>query len=179
MTVLTEPGAINVNEVKPREYKSLETADVILSKDKISKICFVCTGNTCRSPMAAALYNHLFKDKKSFAVSLGLYAAKGQPISENAVIALSDYGIPSTPGNRYERHLSDIATEDKLGDCDKIIGISDSHTLELLGRFPRLAGRIMSMPRSIPDPYGGDLDRYKACLYDIEKGIKELFNLEY
>lgn len=179
MIVLTEPGAIELPEAKPTELPPPATQEIILSNQKISKICFVCTGNTCRSPMAMAVYNDIFKDKQSYAVSLGLYPNIGEPISVNSVNALRYYGVESRPGNRYERHIADIVTEDKLCDCDRIIGLTEAHTLELIGRFPRLAGKIMSMPKSVSDPYGGDLEVYKACLVEIEKGIKELFNLEY
>lgn len=177
MTVLTEPAVIEPLKPQAPEYQSTDTADKILSKAKSEKICFVCTGNTCRSPMAMALYNHLFRDKNSYAVSLGLYPNIGEPISENAVNALKEYGIPPHPDNRYERHKAKIVSEDKLSDCDKIIGMSEAHTLELIYRFPRLASRILSMPKAVSDPYGGDLERYKVCLAQIEDGIKELFTL--
>ena len=44
-------------------------------------LLFVCTGNTCRSPMAAAMFNFLFPERNAFAVSAGL-CADGSPISE-------------------------------------------------------------------------------------------------
>ena len=48
-------------------------------------LLFVCTGNTCRSPMAAAMFNFLFPERNAFAVSAGL-CADGSPISENTAI---------------------------------------------------------------------------------------------
>lgn len=178
MTVLTEPAAIELTRPSP-DYSGLESADNILSMSHTSKICFVCTGNTCRSPMAQALYNHLFKDKNSYAVSYGLYPNVGEPISENSVNALMEYGIKPSRDNQYDKHTARAVSELGLSDCDKIIGMTVAHTLELIGRFPRLAGRIMTMPKSIPDPYGGNAEHYKSCLCEIEKGIKELFKLEY
>ena len=176
MTVLTEPAVIESIKSTAGEYQSADTVGKILSSSKPKKISFVCTGNTCRSPMAAALYNHIFKDKNSYAVSFGLYPNVGQPISENAVKALNNYGVASQGENNFEKHRAKEATEEKLGDCDMIIGMTEAHTLELIYRFPRLASRILSMPKAISDPYGGDLERYEFCLKQIEQGLKELFS---
>lgn len=143
-----------------------------------TKVCFVCTGNTCRSPMAAAVYNYLFKGTDRYAVSMGLYACEGMPISENAARALETDGIASDRDNPYLDHVAKSCSSEALCDCDYIVGISQAHTLELISRYPELATRIYSMPKSISDPYGGDLEVYKACLCEIKAGVKELFNIE-
>lgn len=143
-----------------------------------TKVCFVCTGNTCRSPMAAAVYNHLNKGRDRYAVSMGLYAADGMTISENSALALEEAGIISDRDNPYRDHKAKSCDREALSNCDYIIGISEAHTLELISRFPELASKIYSMPKPISDPWGGDLMVYKACLCEIESGIKELFNIE-
>ena len=56
----------------------------------MSKVIFICTGNTCRSPMAAAVLNHYGAPKGIFAFSRGIYADVGAPISENAAKALEN-----------------------------------------------------------------------------------------
>lgn len=149
-----------------------------LETKRKQRIAFVCSGNTCRSPMAEAVFNHIFSGSYKSAVSFGLFACGGEPISENAVLALKHKGIASTEENRYEEHIATPTSEEKLMNCDMIIGITEAHTLELLGRFPTLASRIYSMPKAIADPYGGDLECYKGCLEEITAGIKELFNVE-
>lgn len=142
------------------------------------KVCFVCTGNTCRSPMAAAVFNHLTKGSDRFAVSMGLYAYDGMPITENAVSALEARGIVSDRYNQYREHRARNCTPEALADCDYIVGISEAHTIELISRYPSLVAKILSMPKGIVDPYGSDLKTYENCLCEIEEGIKELFNLE-
>ncbi len=149
-----------------------------ITKNKVIKVCFVCTGNTCRSPMAAAVYNHLMKGKDRYAVSAGLYAAEGMPISENACKALEKADIPSDRNNPYQNHKSANIDEQLIRSCDRVIGISESHTIELIGRFPAMASKIYSMPSDISDPYGGDTMIYSECLGQIIKGIKELFNID-
>ena len=149
-----------------------------ISKNKVTKICFVCTGNTCRSPMAAAVCNHLLKDKECYAVSAGLYAAEGMPISENACKALEKEEIPSDRNNPYRNHRAANIDDQLIRSCDRVIGISESHTIELISRFPAMVSKIYSMPRDISDPYGGDISIYSECLGEIIKGIKELFNID-
>ena len=141
------------------------------------KICFVCTGNTCRSPMAAATFNHLTKGSDKHAVSMGLYAYEGMPVSTNAVEALSDAGVISDEDNPYTEHRATACSLDSLSQCDYIVGISESHTMELIARYPQLVSRILSMPKGISDPYGGSLEVYKRCLCEITQGIKELFSI--
>ena len=65
------------------------------------KILFVCTGNTCRSPMAAALMNKLASenDMDVMCESAGIYASENEPASENAIIAMQDYGADLTEHN--------------------------------------------------------------------------------
>ncbi len=155
-----------------------ELEDTDLAPRKTTKVCFVCTGNTCRSPMAAAVYNHLCRGSDRYAVSMGLYAYDGMPISENAAKALESEGIISSRENPYLDHVARSCNEDTLCGCDTIVGISEAHTLELIARYPELASKIYSMPKSISDPYGGDLEVYKACLREITEGIKELFNID-
>lgn len=146
--------------------------------EHITKVCFVCTGNTCRSPMAQAVYNDLFKNKNSYAISCGLFPSVGECISQNAIIALKNAGIENTGENNYISHKAKSVSENLLCDCDYIIGISISHTLSLMSSFPQFASKIYSMPKSISDPYGGDIETYKQCLNEIINGIKEFFNYD-
>ncbi len=138
-------------------------------------ICFVCTGNTCRSPMAAAIFNHLCIKDDTYAISAGL-SASGQKISKNAVSALNERGVFSTPSNDYINHISRQITPEIMEKADIIVGISSSHAMMLMGAFPEYAGKIISMPHDISDPFGGDIEIYKTCLGEIEAGIRELFS---
>ena len=141
------------------------------------RVCFVCTGNTCRSPMAAAVLNEFGGPYHIFGVSAGLYPNIGEPISEKAVKALESAGIMSTSGNNYSAHTACRISESIVNGCDRIIGMSDSHTLTLLQLFPSMASKIYTMPVSISDPYGGSFETYRMCLEQIIKGIREMFHL--
>lgn len=152
-------------------------------------VCFVCTGNTCRSPMAAALLNDrtrippicsmcdletLLNTKKIRATSAGLYAT-GAPIAQNAVAALEKAGIRSLPDNPYKEHLSKTLEPELMERYDRIIGMTSAHAMSLMVAFPEYASKISCMPKDIPDPFGLDEATYDACLAEIEKGIVALF----
>ncbi len=155
-----------------------------ISSDEPRLICFVCTGNTCRSPMAEAFLNHrarvpelcsaLGERSDLRAISRGLYAM-GAPIAENAVAVLEEAGIPSLPDNPYREHISKTIDDETAEAADLIVGMTDSHVFSLLSLYPQFASKITRMPLSVSDPFGGDMDAYRACLTDISRGIDILF----
>lgn len=136
--------------------------------------CFVCTGNTCRSPMGEAVLNHYGAPHGIFAFSRGICAAPGAPISENAVAALKEEGIPSEGRNDYERHCAIQFEKEDFEHCDGVFAISPSHAHALMMAFPEYAKKIRVLG-DIADPFGGDLECYKKALADIKSGIKEVF----
>ncbi len=141
-------------------------------------VCFVCTGNTCRSPMAQAVLNHLGRGRGYRACSAGLAANAGHAITPYAAEALVNAGIPSLPDNDYQNHTAQRIDRNLMARCDRIIGISSAHAMALLTQFPEFASKISAMPRDISDPYGCDLDTYETCLAEITDGIRTLFLTE-
>lgn len=144
---------------------------------QIEKICFVCTGNTCRSPMAEALFNHFNQDKTKKAISAGL-AAYGSPISQNAKIALQKRGILPCAGNHYEHHISRRIDQATVASVNQIIAMTPTHAMALMTAYPQYASKISVMPHEILDPFGGDENVYAQCLAKIEECLKELFHFE-
>ena len=152
-----------------------KTADDLLPKETV---LFVCTGNTCRSPMCAALFNDRYAGLTRHAVSAGLMA-DGSPISDNAVRALENADIPSRkPDNDYRSHVSHTVTEDMIASADLVVGVTSSHAMQLMLRFPAYASKINVMPTEISDPFGGNLARYEACLADIDRALRTAFGLD-
>lgn len=133
-----------------------------------TRVLFVCTGNTCRSPMAAAVLNAVAPDRY-IASSAGLSCSNGKAMSENSRLALkaAGYDVPE--------HSSRLLTREIVAENDITVGISSAHFMVMLQAFPEFAGRFETMPHDISDPYGHDLDTYKKCLKEIEECIKERF----
>ncbi len=132
------------------------------------KVIFVCTGNTCRSPMCAAVAQ---KKYGANADSRGL-AADGSLISENAAAALRERGY-ECDGNRASRPL----TAQDVEDADLVVTVTPAHAQSIRSALPRFEKKIMPMPLPISDPYGGDLTVYRRCLSDIEAALDMLFGM--
>lgn len=141
------------------------------------RVLFVCTGNTCRSPMAAALYNDMVRrevcsacaeDANScVAFSAGLYANDGEPISADAVTALREAHVSPMLGNDYTAHRARTVTRAMIEAADEVIAISGSHAMELMMRFPEYVGRIKTLAMNISDPYGRGIEAYRECLMQL------------
>lgn len=153
------------------------------------RVLFVCTGNTCRSPMAEAVANAMAqqraerllpKEMASMAMpaweafSAGLFVRAGEPISEQAVLALEHCGVPTVRGHDFHDHRAVDVETMNAERFDLLVGMSNSHAMELLLRFPQLADRIVAMPRSVSDPYGGSVALYEATLKQITAGVAQL-----
>ena len=153
------------------------------------RVCFVCTGNTCRSPMAAAVANALAlriakengnsESSAIVAASAGLYAMDGDPIAEHAVEALELAEIEAVAGRDYHLHTAHTLTAEEAERYDLLVGLGAGHCMELLMRFPQVAQRIVGMPNPIADPFGGDLEVYRLCLRQITDGVRALLFSSY
>ena len=145
--------------------------------DEPGRILFVCTGNTCRSPMAAALYNDMRRPQevcsacpephepgRMVAFSAGLYANEGEPISADALRALQEAGVRPVTENDYTLHRAQNVSGELIDSVDLVVAISGRHAMELMLRFPEHAAKIETFPMDIADPYGGDDATYRACL---------------
>lgn len=134
-------------------------------------VLFVCTGNTCRSPMASAICNQIAKEKKLDirASSAGLAAFPGDAASENALKALSEIGID------LSAHRSRPVNPYLLDESDLIIGMSPRH-IDVLAPYTEKS-KLLCFPGGIPDPYGGDLEIYRATRDKIRRGMEDLLPL--
>ena len=116
-------------------------------------ILFICTGNTCRSPLAAALARSRGVD----AESAGIMVYPGSPATPEAVRAAKRHGADLT------RHRARPVTEELLKKADQVWVMSPDHWDALNTRFPELAAKADVFSPAIPDPYGGNDEVYERC----------------
>ena len=130
------------------------------------KIVFVCTGNTCRSPMAeAALRKELRRRKISgYSVSsAGLRAEVGSGLSPNSAQALAEAKIPVNKSFKPKQ-----LTEKTVEGAYLVICMTERHRLAL-GNYPNVTSFPQLCGREIPDPYGQDIDVYRVTLRRIRE----------
>lgn len=129
------------------------------------KILFVCTGNTCRSPMAEGIMKNTAQQRgwDIEASSAGISAMGGDNASKNAVLALNKMNID------INSHKSRLINEKMLEDSDLIITMTNQHRDFLLRRYNNLENKIISF--NIHDPYGGNYDIYQLCSEEIKREI--------
>ena len=154
---------------------------------------FVCTGNTCRSPMAEGALKHLLKDKygdKVEVISSGTSAATGFPATLYGIEAAKLWDVDTSS------HLSRSLTKDLIDKSDLIFAMTPRHYNEILRlrshaesktylfkNFPDSSGN----GEGVGDPIGMALEEYNKTflelgeqlgkvLPDIEKLINEKLN---
>lgn len=138
------------------------------------RVLFVCTGNTCRSPMAEGLLKDIAKKNKLDieVASAGVFAMDGDKAANNAVEALRKIDID------ISKHRSQNVTRELVDQADLILTMSLSHKETLLLNYPDLKGRIyllneyaLNENRDIQDPFGRDLYNYEMTRNEILKAL--------
>ncbi len=131
---------------------------------KHKKIIFVCTGNTCRSPMAETALKEELKKRRIrwFSVSsAGLRAENGAPMSANSRRALGEAGL-SAPETFKARRL----TPKMISEAYAVVCMTEDQAKYLRGA-PNVTSMYALAGREIPDPYGQSPDVYRVTLRAI------------
>ena len=138
------------------------------------KILFVCTGNTCRSPMAEAIFNKFKSSDEHIAFSRGTNVFFSQNISPKAKNALESMGIHDFS------HKSVQISEDDIRDSDLILTMTSAQKMTLKSVCPKFKHKIFTLNEKaigkdsdIFDPYGLSQEEYDICakqiFYAVEK----------
>ncbi|MFC7685829.1 low molecular weight protein arginine phosphatase [Ureibacillus sp. GCM10028918] len=137
-------------------------------------IYFICTGNTCRSPMAEAILSNKKLDGVQVK-SAGIYALEGGEISENAKAIIEQEQIP------YFHITSQVKQED-IEWADIILTMTLAHKNMILLSYPNAQGKTFTLKeyvvpfssKDVSDPFGGDLTTYKHTYLELNRLIDEL-----
>ena len=148
------------------------------------EIVFVCTANTCRSPMAAGLFKHALEAQpeplKSLKVSsAGVSVFERQPANPNSVRAMSKVGVD------IEDHRSQPLSPSMAESALAFFGMTESHlallSLQIEPAPPNafLMREFLGQGASvaIPDPFGMDLSAYEACRDSMVEAIPSLIKV--
>lgn len=135
-------------------------------------VLFVCSGNTCRSPLAAALFRKALQPLPGAGsvevASAGLSALDGEPASQHAREVAREWGVD------LEGHRSRRASRELLAEAGLVLTMTAEHKRRVLELAPEAAGRVFTLgeyagrPGDVEDPFGSDMERYRATARQID-----------
>lgn len=138
-----------------------------------TKILFVCTGNTCRSAMAAAIMNDIAEknDLNILIDSAGIFASIGQKASEEAIKAMEEMNID------LSSHRSKPLTDELINMADVILTMTNAHKQLIAQMAPEKVFTLSEYAggeTDIIDPFGGDIEEYRITAREIYDNLVDI-----
>ncbi len=173
--------ASTIVQIRGNEWDVLRAGAVderTIARLATSDILFVCTGNSCRSPMAECLFRDalgralgLNADQLAAAgyrvLSAGTMGGAGAPASSGALEEMARRGLDVT------RHRSQALTPELVHRAERIYVMSSEHRQSVLNLVPGAAARVVLLDPAGPvvDPIGGTAEQYRRCAEQIARAI--------
>jgi protein-tyrosine-phosphatase len=155
----------------------------------VFRILFVCTGNTCRSPMAEGLcrgfLGHFRLQQEVEVASAGLNAMAGGPASREAVAIMREKGID------LSGHETACLTAEKVRWANLILTMEEHQRERLLEKYPEAAGKAFVLKEyvvapaaqagpkpadcyDVTDPFGQSTEVYRRCAMELASAVADL-----
>ena len=137
--------------------------------DQKKLIVFVCTGNTCRSPMAEAIFKSMLTDSwldDWYVCSRGISAYPGQPAAKNAVEVMREFGCD------LSSHRAANLTDSELDAADIFICMTAEHA-----KILKMSGVNESKIEvlNVADPFGGNIETYRLTAAEIKRKLEVVY----
>jgi protein-tyrosine-phosphatase len=142
-------------------------------------IVFVCTSNTCRSPMAEAFAKRYLEENnltgRFEVVSRSMsteYEPVGSPASDYGVVVMrDDYGLDTT------QHRSTLISNECAEKASIMIGVTQNHARYLKMMFPQHSHKIRSLAADVSDPWHQPIECYRLCAATMQPLVKDAMDL--
>lgn len=166
-------------------YEAVVEREGVYDKRSIARLTrwtmlLICSGNTCRSPMAEGLAKYLLAEQRGIepdklerlglrVTSAAAYGVPGMPAASEAVDIVASRGVD------ISHHRSRALTPDMIHEADVILCMTRSHKAAVLGMVPSAAGRTLLLDPSgeIEDPIGQGPVAYRRAAQSIERALTQ------
>ncbi len=139
---------------------------------KYEKIIFVCTGNTCRSPMAVTIYKSLETNSDITVISRGLVVLFSEPSNPKADTVLQSHNL------QLEGHISKGLKNSDIDENTLILTMTEKQKLSVIESF-NYKDNVYTIKEfvgengDVLDPYGGTLIDYEECYVELARLVKK------
>lgn len=133
----------------------------------MKKIMFICSGNTCRSPLAEGLFKKYLEDKNITDIevlSAGLSVFPGDEVSINSALVAMNRGV------NISLHRARRLNPQHIAETDLFVCMTDTHANALT----KYCDRSKIMVLNIEDPYGRPIEAYEKCAQQLEKEFPKI-----